>query len=38
MNEQPVTEATSHEWYMRPVLFVSDVQRALGFYVGQARL
>lgn len=35
MMEQPVKEATSHEWYMRPVLFVSDVQRALGFYVGK---
>lgn len=35
MNEQPDTQAISHEWYMRPVLFVSDVQRALGFYVGK---
>ena len=25
----------SEQWYMRPVLFVSDVQRALAFYVGQ---
>lgn len=33
MIEQPVREAVSHEWYMRPVLFVSDVQRALRFYV-----
>jgi catechol 2,3-dioxygenase-like lactoylglutathione lyase family enzyme len=24
-----------HEWYLRPVVFVSDVQRALAFYVGQ---
>ena len=24
-------EAVSHEWYMRPVFFVSDVQRALHF-------
>ena len=30
--EQPVTEAVSHVWYARPVLFVSDIQRALGFY------
>jgi hypothetical protein len=32
--DQSVEQAASHEWYMRPVLFVSDVQRALGFYVG----
>jgi catechol 2,3-dioxygenase-like lactoylglutathione lyase family enzyme len=25
----------SHRWYVRPVLFVSDVRRALAFYVGQ---
>lgn len=24
-----------HVWYMRPVLFVSDVQRAIDFYVGK---
>lgn len=24
-----------HRWYARPVLFVSDVRRALGFYVGK---
>jgi catechol 2,3-dioxygenase-like lactoylglutathione lyase family enzyme len=35
MMEQPAREATSHRWYMRPVFFVSDVQRALGFYVGK---
>jgi catechol 2,3-dioxygenase-like lactoylglutathione lyase family enzyme len=34
MIDQSVEQAASHEWYMRPVLFVSDVQRALGFYVG----
>jgi catechol 2,3-dioxygenase-like lactoylglutathione lyase family enzyme len=34
MIEQPATGAISHQWYMRPVLFVSDVQRSLGFYVG----
>jgi catechol 2,3-dioxygenase-like lactoylglutathione lyase family enzyme len=28
-------EEISHEWYVRPVLFVSDVQRALAFYVGK---
>jgi catechol 2,3-dioxygenase-like lactoylglutathione lyase family enzyme len=25
---------TVHRWYTRPVLFVADVNRALGFYVG----
>lgn len=25
---------TAHRWYTRPVLFVADVNRALGFYVG----
>jgi catechol 2,3-dioxygenase-like lactoylglutathione lyase family enzyme len=35
MLDQPVEEAIAHVWYMRPVLFVSDVQRALGFYVGK---
>lgn len=34
MMEQPAKEAISHRLYMRPVFFVSDVQRALGFYVG----
>ncbi len=35
MIEQPVEETVVHEWYMRPVLFVADVERALGFYVGK---
>lgn len=35
MMEQPANEPISDAWYMRPVLFVSDVQRALGFYVGE---
>ena len=35
MNESTVTNAFSEQWYMRPVVFVSDVQRALAFYVGQ---
>jgi len=30
---QSIKDAIYHEWYMRPVLFVSDVQRAIGFYV-----
>jgi catechol 2,3-dioxygenase-like lactoylglutathione lyase family enzyme len=33
--EQRMGEEISHEWYVRPVLFVSDVQRALAFYVGK---
>lgn len=28
---------TVHRWYARPVLFVSDVNRALGFYVDTLR-
>lgn len=35
MMEQSVKEALSHRWYMRPVFFVSDVQRSLGFYIGK---
>lgn len=31
----PTDPKTIHPiWYMRPVFFVSDLQRALGFYVG----
>ena len=33
MMEQRAGEPVSHVWYMRPVFFVSDVQRALRFYV-----
>ena len=35
MMEQTIKEAIAHVWYMRPVFFVSDVQRALDFYVGK---
>lgn len=35
MTERAVREEISYRWYMRPVFFVSDVQRALGFYVGK---
>lgn len=28
-----MTSQTAHRWYTRPVLFVTDVNRALGFYV-----
>lgn len=35
MTEQPVKEPVSHRWYVRPVSFVSDVQRSLDFYIGK---
>ena len=28
-------EKIEHTWYMRPVFFVSDIQRAIEFYVGK---
>ena len=31
--EQSNKEEIDHMWYMRPVFFVSDIQRAIGFYV-----
>jgi catechol 2,3-dioxygenase-like lactoylglutathione lyase family enzyme len=31
--EQTIKESINHTWYMRPVFFVSDIQRAIGFYV-----
>ena len=31
--EQSIKEEVDHIWYMRPVFFVSDIQRAIGFYV-----
>lgn len=33
--EQPISEVIDHEWYMRPVFFVSDILRAIEFYVGK---
>jgi len=33
MTEQMARPATTHRWYSRPVLFVTDLQRALQFYV-----
>ena len=33
--EQAIQEEIDHTWYMRPVFFVSDIQRAIGFYVGK---
>ena len=33
MSESTVTERIAHQWYARPVLFVSDLQAALRFYI-----
>lgn len=33
MTDATATERNAHRWYLRPVLFVSDVQAALRFYV-----
>ena len=33
MSESPVSEQVSQHWYLRPVLFVSDVQGAIDFYI-----
>ena len=33
MIESTVSEPIAHHWYMRPVLFVSDLQAALHFYI-----
>lgn len=33
MSESTVSERIAHHWYARPVLFVSDVQQALRFYI-----
>jgi catechol 2,3-dioxygenase-like lactoylglutathione lyase family enzyme len=33
MTTAPAEEPISHRWYTRPVFFVSDVQRALRFYI-----
>ncbi len=35
MTERPFKEPVSHRWYVRPVVFVSDIQRSLEFYVGK---
>ena len=34
MAAQTSEEQITHRWYTRPVLFVADVKRALGFYEG----
>src|SRR5262245_15249563 len=33
MSGSKATEQVSHQWYARPVLFVSDLQSALRFYI-----
>jgi catechol 2,3-dioxygenase-like lactoylglutathione lyase family enzyme len=33
MSESTVSEEIAHHWYLRPVLFVSDLQAALLFYI-----
>jgi len=33
MTESTASERIAHQWYLRPVLFVSDVQAALRFYI-----
>jgi len=33
MSESTVSERIAHQWYARPVLFVSDLHGALRFYV-----
>jgi catechol 2,3-dioxygenase-like lactoylglutathione lyase family enzyme len=33
MTKTTVTKQVTHRWYMRPVLFVADVNRALRFYI-----
>ncbi len=33
MSDSTATEQIAHQWYARPVLFVSDLQAALRFYI-----
>ena len=33
MTEQAISSQTTHRWYVRPVLFVADVDRAVRFYI-----
>jgi len=33
MSESTASKRMVHHWYLRPVLFVSDIQAALGFYM-----
>jgi len=33
MIEHTDKEVIDHVWYMRPVFFVADIQRAIGFYI-----
>ena len=33
MTDLPIDPAAGHVWYVRPVLFVSDLRRSLAFYL-----
>ena len=33
MSESTISKRIAHQWYARPVLFVSDIQGALSFYI-----
>ena len=33
MTESALSERVGHHWYLRPVVFVSDLQAALLFYI-----
>ena len=37
MSDPAVSERIAHQWYARPVLFVSDLQAALRFYIDQGQ-
>lgn len=37
MSDQLASPAAEHQWYARPVFFVSDLTRALAFYEGMLR-
>ena len=37
MSDSTVTEQVAQKWYARPVLFVSDLQVALRFYIDKLR-
>jgi catechol 2,3-dioxygenase-like lactoylglutathione lyase family enzyme len=33
MSDSAINDRSTHQWYARPVLFVTDIQRALRFYL-----
>ena len=35
MGQERIGETKSYRWYSRPVFFVSDIRRAIEFYVGK---